>query len=175
MRPTKLVKGQILSRLLAESNCKALGVNFMSINSENQQAEIADKKSIITPSLVGCTWYKDIIYFLQTLRPLDGLDMNKVRYLKLKEIKYCLIDHVLYWKDPLGVMLRCLDPHEDQGAITYFHDILCGDHHFWRSTDYKIPEFDIFGPTILLMFVQILELVSNSKIFLERSGSNICL
>jgi hypothetical protein len=29
MKPTKMVKGQGLARLLAESNCKELGVNFM--------------------------------------------------------------------------------------------------------------------------------------------------
>jgi hypothetical protein len=105
IKPTKLVKGQGLARLLAESNCKALGVNFMNINSENQQTEIVDKDSHINLNLAECTWYKDIIYFLQKLRPPDGLDKNKARALKLKAIKYCLIDQVLYWKDPLGVLL----------------------------------------------------------------------
>jgi hypothetical protein len=33
MKPTKLVKGRGLTKLLVESNCKALGVNFMNINS----------------------------------------------------------------------------------------------------------------------------------------------
>jgi hypothetical protein len=33
IKPTKLVKGQGLARLLVESNCKDLGVNFMNINS----------------------------------------------------------------------------------------------------------------------------------------------
>jgi hypothetical protein len=33
MKPTKLVKGQGLPRLLDESNCKPLGVNFMNIKS----------------------------------------------------------------------------------------------------------------------------------------------
>jgi hypothetical protein len=81
----------------------------MNINSENQQTEIVDKDSHANLNLTECTWYKDIIYFLQKLRPPDGLDKNKVRALKLKAIKYCLIDQVLYWKDPLGVLLRCLD------------------------------------------------------------------
>jgi hypothetical protein len=64
IKPTKLVKGQFLSRLLAKSNCKALGVNFMNINSKNQQVDVADKISHISPNLAECTWYKDIIYFL---------------------------------------------------------------------------------------------------------------
>jgi hypothetical protein len=40
MKPTKLVKGQGLAILLVESNCKALGVNFMNVNSVNQQTDI---------------------------------------------------------------------------------------------------------------------------------------
>jgi hypothetical protein len=35
IKPTKLVKGQGLARLLAESNCKSLGVNFINISLEN--------------------------------------------------------------------------------------------------------------------------------------------
>jgi hypothetical protein len=96
MKPTKLVKWKGLARLLAESNCKSLGVNFMNLNFENQQTDISVKSSRISPNLVECTWYKDIIYFLQKLYPLDGLEKNKVRDLKLKVIRYCLIDHILY-------------------------------------------------------------------------------
>jgi hypothetical protein len=148
MKPTKLVKGQGLARLLVESNCKALGVNFMNINSENQQVDFADKSSHISPNLAECTWYKDIIYFLQKLQPPDGLEKNKVRDLKLKAIRYCLIDHILYWKDPLGVLLRCLDPQEAQKAMTDFHDSLCGGHHFWRTTTYKILRAGYFWPSL---------------------------
>jgi hypothetical protein len=61
MKPTKLVKGQGLAKLLAKSNCKALGENFMNINSENQQVEFVDKSSHASPNLAECTWYKDII------------------------------------------------------------------------------------------------------------------
>jgi hypothetical protein len=35
IKPTRLVKGQGLVRLLDESNCEALGVNFMNIDLEN--------------------------------------------------------------------------------------------------------------------------------------------
>jgi hypothetical protein len=40
VKPTQLIKGQGLSRLLVESNCKALGVNFMCTNCINKQSEI---------------------------------------------------------------------------------------------------------------------------------------
>jgi hypothetical protein len=45
IKPTKLVKGQGLAKLLAESNCKALGVSFINTCSENQQAESPSKIS----------------------------------------------------------------------------------------------------------------------------------
>jgi hypothetical protein len=38
IKPTKLVKGKGLIKLLAKSNCKSLGVNFINGCSENQQA-----------------------------------------------------------------------------------------------------------------------------------------
>ena len=38
IKPTKLIKGQGLAKLLAESNCKSLGISFINVCSENQQA-----------------------------------------------------------------------------------------------------------------------------------------
>jgi hypothetical protein len=58
------------------------------------------------------------------------MEKIKVGDLILKVIIYFLIDQALYWKDPLGVLLRCLDPHEAQNIMFYFHDSLCGGHHF---------------------------------------------
>jgi hypothetical protein len=55
MKPTKLVKGKALARLLVESNFKALGVNLMNLNSENQKNDIFVKKSHISPILEECT------------------------------------------------------------------------------------------------------------------------
>jgi hypothetical protein len=105
IKPTKLIKGQGLAKLLAESNCRALGINFI-----NEQAESSSGGSQSTIPLAACPWYKDILYFLQELRPPDGLGKSKDRALKLKAVRYCLIGQTLYWKYPLGVLLRCLDP-----------------------------------------------------------------
>jgi hypothetical protein len=148
MKPTKLVKGKGLARLLAESNCKALGVNFMNADFVYQQTDIASNNSQISPKLTECNWYKDLIHFLQTLQPPPGLDKTKVRYLKLKAIRYCIVDHVLYWKDPVGVLLRCLDPDEAKKTMSDFHDSLCGGHHFWRTTTYKILRVGYFWPSL---------------------------
>jgi hypothetical protein len=148
IRPTKSVKGQGLGKLLDESNFSTLGVNFIHSCSENQQAEITDKGPQILSALENCTWYKDIIFFLQNLQPPSGMEKNKVRALKLKSIKYYLVDQVLYWKDPLGVLLRCLDPQEAQKIMSDFHDSLCGGHHYWRTMAYNILRDGYFWPSL---------------------------
>jgi hypothetical protein len=78
------------------------------------------------------------LYFLQELKLLDGMGRSKVRDLKLKMIRYSLIDQVLYWKDPLGVLLRCLSPQEAQKVMFEFHGGLCEEHHFSKTTAHKI-------------------------------------
>jgi hypothetical protein len=125
-----------------------LGVNFINTCSEGHQAEFSDKNPQDSPPLAECTWYKDIIFFLQELRPPDGMGKSKARALKLKAIRYYLIDQVLYWKDPLGVLLICLDPQEAQKIMFEFHDNLCGGHHFWRTTAYKILRVGYYWPTL---------------------------
>jgi hypothetical protein len=96
IKPTKLVKGRGLDKLLVESNCRALGVIFINTFSENQPAESSNKISHDGSSLVEFTWYRDILYFMQEMKPPDGMDKSKARPLKLKMIRYCLIDQVLY-------------------------------------------------------------------------------
>ena len=125
-----------------------MGVNFINTCSEGHQVEISDKNPQDSPPLEECTWYEDIIFFLQELRLPDGMGKRKARDLKLKAIRYCLIDQVLYWKDPLGVLLRCLDPQEAQKIIFQFHDNLCGGHHFWRTTTYNILRVGYYWPTL---------------------------
>jgi hypothetical protein len=148
IKPTKLIKGQGLAKLLAESNCKALGISFINACSENQQAESSNKSSQGDLSLAECTWYRDILYFLQELKPPDGMGKRKARDLKLKVVRYCLIDRALYWKDPLGVFLRCLNPQEAQKVMFDFHSGLCGGHHFWKTTAHKILRAGYYWPTL---------------------------
>jgi hypothetical protein len=45
IKPTKLVKGKGLAKLLAKSNGKALGVSFINAFSRNQQVESSNKSS----------------------------------------------------------------------------------------------------------------------------------
>jgi hypothetical protein len=64
IKPTKLVKGQGLAKLLAEFNCEALGVSFINARLGSQQAESPSQGSKDGLSLAECAWYRDILYFL---------------------------------------------------------------------------------------------------------------
>jgi hypothetical protein len=148
IKSTKLVKGKGLAKLLDESNCEALGVSFVNTHLGSQQDESPSQGSQDGLSLAECAWYHDILYFLQELKPPDGMGKSKARALKLKAVRYCLIDQTLYWKDPLGVFLRCLDPQEAQKVTFDFHSGLCGGHHLWKTTAHKILRAGYYWPTL---------------------------
>jgi hypothetical protein len=148
IRPTKLIKGQGLAKMLVEANRKALGVYFINTRSEDQQNHLSDVDPQTEPLLSRCPWYKDVIYFLEELRPPDGLQRNKARSLKLKAVRYCLIDQILYRKDPLGVLLKCMDPQEADRIMVKFHSGLCGGHHSWKTISHKIIRAGYYWPIL---------------------------
>jgi hypothetical protein len=76
------------------------------------------------------------------------MEKNKARALKLKSIKYCLVDQILYWNDPFGVLLRFLDPQEAQKIMSDFHENLCEGNHYWRTTAYKILRVGYFWTSL---------------------------
>jgi hypothetical protein len=82
------------------------------------------------------------------LKPPDGMGKSRARDLKLKVVRYCLIEQVLYWRDPLGMLLRCLNPPEAQKVMFDFHEGLCGGHHFWKTTAHKILRARYYWPTL---------------------------
>jgi hypothetical protein len=55
INPTKLIKDLGLAKLLVESNCRSLGVNFINTFLESQQDEFVDKNPQGIPLLVECT------------------------------------------------------------------------------------------------------------------------
>ena len=111
VKPTKLVKGQSLAKLLAESNFKDLRINhFESHDSFSDIEEIDDQAPVtqIDDNFSSSSWYTDIVSYLLTLKCPNNMTPSKARTLKLQAIKYCINDAKLYWKDPLGFLLCCL-------------------------------------------------------------------
>ena len=108
---------------MAKENCDLLGMHFTCITSANLQTETATEAATktvqeqndsqqVADNLSSCEWYSGIIHFLQNLEVPPGLTLNQARALKLKSVKFCVIDKLLYWKDLSGVLLRCLDKEE---------------------------------------------------------------
>lgn len=62
------------------------------------------------------------------------MERSKVRDFKLKAARYCLIDSQLYWRDPAGIMLKCVDENDAQRIMTELHQGACGGHLYWKST-----------------------------------------
>jgi hypothetical protein len=73
---------------------------------------------------------------------------TKARSLKLKAIKFCISNQNLYWRDPVGIMLRCLDENEAKQVTTEMHRGVCGGHQHWKATTLKIPREGYYWPTL---------------------------
>lgn len=124
INPTKLIKGQGLAKIMAESNCQALDINF--ISALDDQEEMATPP--ISEPFTDSPWYADIIFVLQNLQAPPGLTRTKAIFLKMKSLKYCIIDNALFWKDSSGILLNCLLKNEADKIIQEFHEGDCGGH-----------------------------------------------
>jgi hypothetical protein len=99
VKPTKLVKGQGMMRLLAESNFRVCKINNLeSHDSLLDIEEIDDQATMIhIEDKFSCsTCYCDIVTYLLTLQFPNNMTPSKERTLKLHSIKYCIVDGKLY-------------------------------------------------------------------------------
>lgn len=78
---------------------------------------------------------------------------SKGRSLKLKASKYCTLDNALYWKDPGGILLNCLN--EAQEVMNDFHRGDCGGHIFWKTMVNKVLRAGCYWPTLFLNLYKI--------------------
>lgn len=87
IKPTKLIKGQGLANLMAQSNYEALEVNFF----EPCTDTIAQaKEGQVHPNFLAFPWYKDIVHVLQNLQAPPKLRKTQARSVKLKPAKFVL-------------------------------------------------------------------------------------
>ena len=88
--------------MLTQGNEKALGIIFK--NSDPKQTVSHELQR-----LEQRPWYINIIFFLRNLICPDHLLGHKIRALRLKETKNCLTKYGLGWRNPDGLILRCVD------------------------------------------------------------------
>ena len=97
----------------------------MAEESVPEEAQVLMEKEKIMDFYSSSAWYADIVPFLLFMQCPKHLDMKAARSLKLKATKYCLVEDQLFWKDPGGIFLRCLDQSEIGEVISESHEGAC--------------------------------------------------
>jgi hypothetical protein len=97
IKPTKIVKGQVLAQMMTERNQEAIQMG------ESEQI------NVVVSELEHDECYSDIIYYLKKLSCPDHLVDYKRRALRLKAMKYWLTKNGLGWKYLDGVLLICVN------------------------------------------------------------------
>eukprot|EP00253_Pinus_taeda_P027524 PITA_27524 len=118
IKPTKLIKGQGLAKLMAETNLQVLDINLITAMSDEDEENPSVQVSEI---FLSSPWYADILYVLQHLSSPPGMPRNRSRTLKLKAAKFFILDSTLFWKDPGGMLLNCLVEEEAKRVVEDFH------------------------------------------------------
>jgi hypothetical protein len=86
IKPTKLIKGQGLAKMLIEGHEKALGM-VCQIDNEEFPPNLLKLEQV--------EWYTDIIFYLKNLTCPSHLVGHKKRALRLKSSKYVLLSYSL--------------------------------------------------------------------------------
>ena len=63
-------------------------------------------------------------------------------------MKYVLVDQVLYWKDPGGILLKCLNKSEAEDVTAELHGGACGGHKYWKETAFNILRVGYYWSTL---------------------------
>lgn len=146
IKPTKLVKGQGLAKLLTQSNLDCIDINLSTEISEISENE--EELVQINEKFLISEWYKDIAFVLQHNRAPDNLSKSKARFTKLKSLRYFVYNQNLFRKDARGILLNCLIEEEADKVIDEFHKGDCGGHHYWKATANKVLRAGYFWPTM---------------------------
>ena len=78
------------------------------------------------------------------------MDKTRERFLKQKATRFFILNEKLYWKEPRGVLLNCVDEQEAKKLIEEFHSGECGGNHYWKNTVNKIMRDIFYWPIIFL-------------------------
>lgn len=142
LRPTKLLRGQGLAKLMTEQDFSSLeGAGL------EDQEHIYQVNAVLS-SLELHEWYADIILYLKNLSFPNDMGKNKRQSLKLVASKYCLVQGRLGWRNPNGVILQCVDSKESQELLQEMHAGMCGGHFLAQSTIHKILRARHYWPLI---------------------------
>jgi len=146
-KPTNLIQGKGLEKMMAKSNLHALYINLIAAMSDDKHGGSLIQ---VSEMFLKSPSYCDIVYFLQHLLPTPGMSRSKGISLKLKSAKFYILNSSLYWKDSGEVLLNCLVEDEAQKLMNDFHRGDCGSHLFWKTTNNKVLRVGYYWPTLFL-------------------------
>ena len=86
IKPMKLIKGKGLDKMMTDSHCDCLQLNFLSCQSGQEEVKVQVK-----PEFLTSPWYVDIVFVLQNLQPPARLRKTRARSIKLKVVKFCIV------------------------------------------------------------------------------------
>ena len=109
---------------MAESNFQALDMNMVDVLEEIEESTAP----FIEETFLNSPWYADIIYVLLYLNAPPSLSKTKARFLKQKALSFCILDGVLYWKNVVGIFLKCLLEDNAGNIMHELHEGECGGH-----------------------------------------------
>jgi len=126
---------------MSQTNFQALDIN-----------QLDSEPELVTPQIseifLQCPWYTDICFVFLNLCAPPRLSRTKKRFLKLKALKFCVIDGALFWKNHEGILLNCITMNETNNVMKDFHAGDCGGHLYWKSTSDKILRAGFYWPTL---------------------------
>jgi hypothetical protein len=94
IKPTKLIKGKGLAKIMAESNLRAMDINFLQEGDKDMNINELDERTSeikIEEKFVSSEWYINIVSYLLTLKCLSELSLSKGRTLNIHAVKYCIV------------------------------------------------------------------------------------
>ena len=135
---------------MAESNFQGLRINLVATLDDQEEQVTLE----INEEFLNSPQYADLLYVLFNLNAPLGLTKNKARILKLKAVKFCFIDNVLYCKDSGCLLLKFLLKNDADKIMHDFHEGDCGGHLYWRTTANKFLRARFYWPTFFFMFIR---------------------
>nr|KUM48001.1 hypothetical protein ABT39_MTgene4996 [Picea glauca]QHR86575.1 hypothetical protein Q903MT_gene578 [Picea sitchensis] len=166
IRPTKLIKGQGLAKLMAGTNLQAVGINTVKADGGDDQG--TEEETYIKACYHQSPWYQDISQLLTIVLCPQGLDKSQKRSLKLRATKSCAFHSELHWRNHDGLLLKCMLEEEAEFFIKDMHQGICGGHFAARETTHKILRFWYYWPTLFSYVHPFFRACHECKIFAGR-------
>ena len=115
---------------MEKSNYDSFNVHVIPELSTKEQNPKENLEPSVVEHFLSSPWYFDIIFVLQHLQTPPGIEKTRARFLKQKEMRFCILNKKLNWKDLGGVLLNYVDEQEAKKLIKKFHARECGMNQY---------------------------------------------